>query len=115
MGIRRFITFFLLTFLAAAASCAQKRIVLRSPDGSSAEYTNTTDSGIEGLKFAKKADGSVTLEVTKSDQNASAVNEAMWAFLAELARRIPVVPVPAAASPTTDHPGIGPTLAEASR
>lgn len=121
MGMRRFLTVFLFAALAAMFSCAHKRIVLKSPDGSEATYESTADTSIEGLEFTKLADGSTTLKVTKSDQQAAIVNQAMWSVLAEVLRRVPVAPgiapaaAPVAAPPAPRSTGLGPHLEEASQ
>lgn len=114
MGIRRFLTVFLFASLAALCSCAHKRIVLKSADGSEAFYETTADTSIEGLAFTKLADGSTTLTVTKSDQQAAIVNQAMWSVLAEVLRRVPVAPgvVPVAGPPALRSTGLGPHLEE---
>lgn len=118
MGIRRFVILFLaLALLAALASCAHKRIVLKSPDGASAEYDSTADTSIEGLEFVRLSDGSTTLRVTKSDQSASTVNRDALALAVEILRHVPwAVAAPPQALPATPAPtgaperrrGIGP-------
>jgi len=107
MGIRRFVLLSL-ALLAAMCSCAHKRIVLKSPDGASAEYESTADTSIEGLEFVRLADGSTTLRVTKSDQAASTVNRDAIAIAIEILRHVPWAVAAPTATPAAAAPAAAP-------